>query len=83
MRRYLTKLCDQLVCLLSAKHSGAIVWGEDEVDNADDASFDSEYDDADRLFDFTVEKRNEQDENVTARQGFTVQYLYISPFSPC
>ena len=83
IRRYLTKLCDQLVCLLSAKHSGAIVWGEDEVDDTDDASLDSEYDDADRLYHFTVARVNEQEENVTTRQGLTVQYLYSSPFSLC
>ncbi|KAI9437933.1 hypothetical protein BJY52DRAFT_1229957 [Lactarius psammicola] len=69
--RYLTKLCDQLVCLLSAEHSRAIVW-EDEADDTDDAPLDSENDDSDRLFDFTVAKRNEQEENVIARKGFTM-----------
>ena len=72
MNRYLTKLCDQLVCLLSAEHSQAIVWG-DEVDDPDDASVDVVEDDSDRLFDFMVAKTNEQEENVTARLGFTVQ----------
>ncbi|KAH9029425.1 hypothetical protein EDB85DRAFT_1867188 [Lactarius pseudohatsudake] len=69
--RYLTKLCDQLVCLLSTEHSQAIVWG-DEVDDMDDASLDSENDDSDRLYDFMVAKTNEQEENVIARQGFTM-----------
>ncbi|KAI9450278.1 hypothetical protein BJY52DRAFT_1215556, partial [Lactarius psammicola] len=69
--RYLTKLCDQLVCLLSAEHSRAIVW-EDEVDDTDDASLDSENDDSDRLFDFMVAKKSEQEENVIVRQGFTM-----------
>ncbi|KAI9431439.1 hypothetical protein BJY52DRAFT_1423126, partial [Lactarius psammicola] len=70
--RYLTKLCDQLVCLLSAEHSKAIVW-EDEVADPDDASFDSDNDDSPshRLFDFRVEKKSEQEENVIVRQGFT------------
>jgi hypothetical protein len=67
--RYLTKLCDQLVCLLSAEHSQAIVWG-DEVDDPEDASVDAENDDSDRLYDFMVAKTNEQEENVVARQGF-------------
>ena len=57
MNRYLTKLCDQPVCLLSARHSKAIVWG-DEAD--------------DRVYNFTVAKANEQDESVTARLGFMV-----------
>ncbi|KAI9437934.1 hypothetical protein BJY52DRAFT_1381767 [Lactarius psammicola] len=69
--RYLTKLCDQLVCLLSAEHSQAIVW-EDEVADPDDASLDSENDDSHRLFDFTVAKRNGREENVIARKGFTM-----------
>ncbi|KAH8986023.1 hypothetical protein EDB92DRAFT_1949474 [Lactarius akahatsu] len=69
--RYLTKLCDQLVCLLSTEHSQAIVWG-DEVDDMDGASLHSENIDSDRLYDFMVAKANEQEENVIARQGFTM-----------
>ena len=75
MLRYLTKLCDQLVCLLSVKHSQAIVW-EDEVDDPDDASLDL---DSDRLFDFTVTKRSELEDNVIARQGFMVCLLSQIP----
>ena len=81
MSRYLTKLCDQLVCLLSSEHSQAIVWG-DEVDDLEDPSIDSDNDDSDRLFDFTVAKTNEQEENVIARQGFTVWYLITHILSP-
>ena len=76
MSRYLTKLCDQLVCLLSSTHSQAIVW-EDEVYDAEDASLDPEDADSCRLFNFRVEKKSEQDEDVTARQGFTVRYLRL------
>ena len=74
MSRYLSKLCDQLVCLLSAEHSQAIVWG-DGVDDLAEASLDLEVDDSDRLFNFEVAKTHEQDENVIARQGFKVRYL--------
>ena len=66
MNRYLTKLCDQLVCLLSDEHSQAIVWG-DEAD--------------DRVYDFLVAKTNEQEESVTARLGFTVR-CFIAGASP-
>ena len=79
MSRYLTKLCDQLVCLLSAEHSQAIVWA-DEVDAPGNTSLDLENDDSNRLFDFTVAKKAEQEENVIARQGFTVRYLIIHAF---
>ena len=81
MTRYLTKLCDQLVCLLSSAHSQAIVWGND-VDDMEDSSIDSDSDDdSDRLYDYTVAKTNEQEENVVARQGFTVWFL-ITHFLP-
>jgi hypothetical protein len=78
MTRYLTKLCDQLVCLLSSGHSQAIVWG-DEVDDLEDAaSIDSDRDiNSDRLCNYPVAKTTEQGENVVARQGFTVLYLII------
>ena len=62
------------MCLLSSKHAQAIVWG-DEVDDLDDTSVESDDDDSDRLYDYTVAKTNEQEENVNARQGFTVRYL--------
>ncbi|KAH9171607.1 hypothetical protein EDB89DRAFT_1906886 [Lactarius sanguifluus] len=71
--RYLTKLCDQLVCLLSTKHSQAIVWRE-EVDNPDNVSLDSEDDVC--LFDFTVATTNEE-ANVIARQGFTMNSSHL------
>ena len=67
MCRYLTKLCDQLICLLSTGHSQAIVWG----DGVDYAGRDSENDESDGRFDFTLAETNEQ-VNVVARQGFTV-----------
>jgi hypothetical protein len=75
MTRYLTKLCDQLVCLLSSEHSQAIVW-EDEVDDLEDVSIDSDRDNnSDRLCNYPVAKTTEQGENVVARQGFTVWYI--------
>ena len=50
------------------------MWGDD-VDDLEDASLGSENDDSDRLYDFMVAKTNEQEENVIARQGFTVWCL--------
>ena len=71
MSRYLTKICDQLVCLLSPEHSQAIVWADD-VGDPGDALLDPENDDSNWLFDFMVAKKSEQAEGVIARQGFTV-----------
>lgn len=68
MCRYLTKLCDQLICLISTEHSELIMWG----DEADYGGQDSENDESEQLFDFTLATTNKQEENVVARQGFTV-----------
>ena len=53
---------------------------EDEVEDLNDASLDMENIDSDRLFDFTVAKTYEQEENVIARQGFTVRCLIVQIF---
>jgi len=67
--RYLTKLCDQVVALLSAEHTASIVWGEDD-DN--DEPMDVDAGDDDRLFTYEVAKRNEQEESASSRPGFQV-----------
>ncbi|KAI9455071.1 hypothetical protein BJY52DRAFT_1388982, partial [Lactarius psammicola] len=73
--RYLSKLCDQLVCLLSSEHSRAIVWSDDDGDDDDDddsdgALTDSERSDSDRFFYFEIAKTMDQEENVVVRAGF-------------
>ncbi len=67
--RYLTKIADQVVCLLSDDHAQAIVW-RNEVEPEDE---DMDDDDDDRLFTFEVSKTNEQEEGITSRPGFTVR----------
>ena len=79
--RYLTKICDQIVCLLSSKHSRAIVW-EDEIEDPDNFSLDLENFDSDRLFDFMVAKKSEQAEDIIARRGFTVCSFRSHTFPP-
>ncbi|KAH8977863.1 hypothetical protein EDB86DRAFT_2816692 [Lactarius hatsudake] len=79
--RYLSKLCDQLVCLLSSEHSRAIVWNEDDdgtdkdddSDDSDGASTDSEKADSSRVYHFKVAKTKDQEENVVVRAGFMVR----------
>jgi hypothetical protein len=81
----LSKLCDQLVCLLSSAHSRAIVWGrhdegadtdDDDDDDSDGASTDSEKADTNRFYRFEVAKTQDQEENVVVREGFTVRRPY-------
>ena len=82
-RRYLNKLCDQLVCLLSSDHSSALVWGNDNGNQADEegddndddgTSTDSETTDSDRFFRFQVAKTMDQEESVAVRAGFVVRH---------
>ena len=68
--RYLTKICDQVVALLSPEQSTSIVWN-DEQSSAESADLDVG-DDSDRLFTFEVAETNEQEENAVARPGFQV-----------
>ncbi|KAG5646404.1 hypothetical protein DXG03_003454 [Asterophora parasitica] len=67
--RYLTKLADQLICLLSPAQSRSIIW-KDEKNESTTADFDDGH--MDRLFTFEVAKTNEQEENVTSRPGFNM-----------
>jgi hypothetical protein len=67
--RYLTKICDQVVALLSAEHSASIVWGDKDSDTE---SMDIDAGDEDRLFTYEVAKRNEQEESAVSRPGFQV-----------
>ena len=67
--RYLTKITEQVICLLSDDHSRSLVW--------DDAPDESPSDDwnmvSDRLFTFEVLKTQDQEEGIAARPGFKVR----------
>ncbi|KAH8979281.1 hypothetical protein EDB92DRAFT_1980226 [Lactarius akahatsu] len=67
--RYLTKMCDQVVALLSADHSASIVWHDED---GDANSIDIDAGDSERLFAFEVAKTNEQEESAVSRPGFQV-----------
>jgi hypothetical protein len=89
--RYLNKLCDQLVCLLSSEHSQALVWSSVDNDKADEESYDDDDDDddgastdsektdpnPDRILSFEVAKTKDQEENVIVRAGFVVSQPVI------
>ncbi|KAF7356372.1 VWFA domain-containing protein [Mycena venus] len=71
--RYLTKISDQVTCLISPEHARAIVWNEE----AEEIQMDIE-EGYDRLFTFEVAKTNEQDEDVAVRPGFTMNTHVLS-----
>ncbi|KAI9444051.1 hypothetical protein H4582DRAFT_1918933 [Lactarius indigo] len=69
--RYLTKICDQVVALLTPEQSAKPTL------NAESADIDVG-DDSDRLFTFEVAETNEQEETAVARPGFQLNSPYIS-----
>ncbi|KAI9460706.1 hypothetical protein F5148DRAFT_1276740 [Russula earlei] len=77
--RYLTKICDQVVALLSDEHSASLVWGNEDGDTD---SVDLDPGDDDRLFTYEVEKRNEQEESAVSRPGFQMNSRHISHYVP-
>ncbi|KAF9228244.1 hypothetical protein BS17DRAFT_877588 [Gyrodon lividus] len=79
--RYMTKMCDQVIALISPEHANSIVWNEH---NSNDELYDSDQDESDRVFSFGVEKTNEQEESVSVRKGFkcTMELLGASERHP-
>lgn len=69
--RYLTKMCDQVVSLISSEHAQTILWNEEE-DSEDEDILEVDHDESDRMFTFEVSQTNEQEETVAVRKGFKV-----------
>ena len=67
--RYLAKICDQVVALISADHSASIVWNDEDRDSA---SIDMDVGDSERLFTYVVAKTNDKEESAVSRPGFQV-----------
>ncbi|KAI9443796.1 hypothetical protein H4582DRAFT_2125845, partial [Lactarius indigo] len=75
--RYLTKMCDQVVALLSPDYSASIVWGDE---GSDTESVDIGIGGSGRLFKFGISKTNEQEENVVWRPGFQINSRIMVPY---
>jgi hypothetical protein len=69
--RYLTKIADQVVALISPEHARGIAWSDDPEYSMEEDEGEGEEDD--RLYRFEVAKTKEEDENVQIRQGFEVR----------
>ena len=72
---YLTQLSDQIVALVSTEQAKSFVW-DSILRNSEMQAARDEYDDDDddnmRMFSFEVSKSEEQEESVTASEGFQV-----------
>ena len=74
--RYLSKLCDQVYCLISDEHGRRLVWKQDFKSAVEEQQHSEDEDDMerfDRLFTFKVAVTNEQEETATIHKGFTVK----------
>jgi len=82
--RFLTKLCDQVVALISDQHSEKLVFKSD-TEHADEDFGDSDaVDDFDRLFHFEVQPTCQQGETATASTGFKVISMgHLKTISDC
>lgn len=71
MSRFLTKLCDQVLALVSAEHEEKLLLDDEDTspDNDTEVNF---IDDSDRLFEFKVQQTVQQEETASAREGFKV-----------
>lgn len=76
--RFLTKIADQTMCVMSDEHAQHMIWKE----AADEESMEMD-EEGDRFFTFEVAKTNEQEENVTVRPGIELHSgsLHVSQSS--
>ncbi|KAF8306094.1 hypothetical protein DL93DRAFT_2232719 [Clavulina sp. PMI_390] len=77
--RYLTKLADQIISLMSKEHSDAIIWDEEKEENPTKKKAAVTHD---RLYTFAIEKTKEQEESVTKHDGFRIPVPALSGVSP-
>jgi hypothetical protein len=69
---YLTKISDQILCLMSPAQSQAFIWDHQEEEE-DSALEYMDVDNEDRLYTFEITKTNEQEETVVSGPGFRVR----------
>ncbi|KAI0280129.1 hypothetical protein BGY98DRAFT_965783 [Russula aff. rugulosa BPL654] len=72
--RFLTKICDQIIALLSPEHSKSIVWNDEE---SDAESVDMSTCEFDRVYSFEVAETNEQEENAVSYPGFQMDSHHV------
>ncbi|KIM19859.1 hypothetical protein M408DRAFT_334238 [Serendipita vermifera MAFF 305830] len=73
--RYLTKLCDQIDCLVSDEHARNFVWKDDPNQGSMPGDEYSAF--KDRMFGYTVQRTSEEEESAQASDGFLFQHQAI------
>jgi len=69
--RFLTKLCDQVLALISAQHEEKLLLETEDASPDNDPEV-SLTEDSDRLFQFRVQQTLQQEETASAEEGFKV-----------
>ncbi|KAI6143615.1 hypothetical protein BKA82DRAFT_2416446 [Pisolithus tinctorius] len=80
--RYLTRMCDQIVALVSSEHARRMVWSEIGDNGDDDDDCVDEDDENDRIIRCVVQRTTEQEESVQVREGFKITSEHISQTEP-
>ena len=73
--RFLTKLCDQVVALISDQHSERLVFDDDTEDVDVDFDDSNTVEDSDRVFAFEVQQTRQQEDSARAGKGFKVMSM--------
>ena len=82
--RFLTKLCDQVVALISDQHSEELVFKSDTEHVDVDFGDSDAVDDSDRLYHFEVQQTRQQEDSATASKGFKVISMgHLKAISDC
>ncbi|KAI6027006.1 hypothetical protein EDC04DRAFT_213613 [Pisolithus marmoratus] len=76
--RYLTRMCDQIVALVSPDHARRMVWNEVDEGDEDEEDGIDEDDEGDRIIKCVVQRTTEQEESVQVREGFKIASEHIS-----
>lgn len=71
LSRFLTKLCDQVLALVSAEHEEKLLLENDDAGSENDLETNLA-EDSDRLFQFEVQQTIQQEETASAGEGFKV-----------
>jgi len=71
LSRFLTKLCDQVLALVSAEHEETLLLENEDETPDSDPEMNPAYD-SDRLFQFKVQQTIQQEETASAGEGFKV-----------
>ena len=76
--RYLTKLCDQVICLISDEDQAQLYWDSIDIAGLDGEARQGNKPASKRAYRFQVQHINHQQESAKVQDGFTVGFLHLA-----